>query len=76
METLDPFEGVYRGITPIMENQMEKQMENEMGTLGPFEGVYREITPIMENQMDNEVETVLWEVSPHLREVLRIQKLS
>ena len=30
METLGPFKGVYRDITPIMENQMEKKMENEM----------------------------------------------
>ena len=27
--------------TTIMENQMEKKMENEMETLGPFKGVYR-----------------------------------
>ena len=27
----------------IMENQMEKNMENEMETLGPFKGVYRDI---------------------------------
>ena len=27
--------------TPIMENQMEKKMENDMETLGPFKGVYR-----------------------------------
>ena len=32
METLGPFKGVYRDITPIMENQMEKKMENEMET--------------------------------------------
>ena len=32
-------------ITQIMENQMEKKMENEMETLGPFKGVYRDITP-------------------------------
>ena len=48
-------------IPPIMENQMEKKMENEMETLGPFKGVYRENTPIMENQMEknmeNEMET-------------------
>ena len=31
METLRPLEGIYRDITPIMENQMEKNME----TLGP-----------------------------------------
>ena len=46
---------------PIMENQMEKNMENEMETLGPFKWVYRDITPIMENQMEkkmkNEMET-------------------
>ena len=34
-------------ITPIMENQMEKKMENEMETLGPFKGIYRDSTPIM-----------------------------
>ena len=28
-----------------MENQMEKNMEDEMETLGPFKGVYRDITP-------------------------------
>ena len=27
----------------IMENQMEKKMENEMETLGPLKGVYRDI---------------------------------
>ena len=27
METLGPFKGVYRDITPIMENQMDKEME-------------------------------------------------
>ena len=32
METLGPVKGVYRDITPIMENQMEKKMENEMET--------------------------------------------
>ena len=26
--------------TTIMENQMEKKMENEMETLGPFKGVW------------------------------------
>ena len=41
---------------PIMENQMEKKMENEMETLGPFKGVYRDITPIMENQMEKKME--------------------
>ena len=30
METLSPFKGAYRDITPIMENQMEKNMENEI----------------------------------------------
>ena len=30
---------------PIMENQMEKKMENEMEILGPFEGGFRDITP-------------------------------
>ena len=29
--------------TTIMENQMEKKMENEMETLGPCKGVYRDI---------------------------------
>ena len=46
---------------PIMENHMEKKMENEMETLGPFKGIYRDLTPIMENQMkkkmENEMET-------------------
>ena len=32
MEALGRFEGVCRDITPIMENQTEKNMENEMGT--------------------------------------------
>ena len=32
METLGPFKGVYRDITPRMENQMEKKMENDMET--------------------------------------------
>ena len=36
METLGPFKGVYRDITPMMENQMEKTMENDMETLGPL----------------------------------------
>ena len=31
--------------TTIMENQMEKTMENEMETLSPFKGVYRDIIP-------------------------------
>ena len=30
VDTLGPFKGVYRDITPIMENQMETNMENEM----------------------------------------------
>ena len=30
------------GLTPTMENQMDKNMENEMDSLGPFEGVYRD----------------------------------
>ena len=34
METLGPCKGVYRDITPIMENQMENKMENEMETGG------------------------------------------
>ena len=50
--------GLYWGYTgtPIMENQMEKKLENEMETLGPFKGVYRDITPIMENQMEKKME--------------------
>ena len=32
METLCPFKGVYRHITPIMENQMEKKVENKLET--------------------------------------------
>ena len=28
---------------PIMENQMEKKMENEMETLGTFKGEYRDM---------------------------------
>ena len=56
MEALGPFKGVYRDITPIMENQMEKNMEHEMETLGSFKGVYRDITPIMENQMEKNME--------------------
>ena len=39
METLGPFKGVYRDITPIMENQMEKTMENDMEA-GIIEGLY------------------------------------
>ena len=30
METLGPFKGVYRDTTPIMEDHMEKNMEDEM----------------------------------------------
>ena len=41
----------------IMENQMEKKMENQMEALGPCKGVYRDITPIMENQMENRMGT-------------------
>ena len=41
---------------PIMENQMEKKMENEMETLVPCKRVYRDITPIMENQMEKKME--------------------
>ena len=33
METLGPFKGVYRDNTPIMENQVQKKMENEMETV-------------------------------------------
>ena len=33
--------GLYRDITPIMENQMEQNIENEMKAPGPFQGVYR-----------------------------------
>ena len=32
MEALGPFKGVYRDTTPIMENQLDKNMENEMET--------------------------------------------
>ena len=45
--------GLYKDITPIMENDMEKNMENEMETLGPFKGAFSDITPTMENQMEN-----------------------
>ena len=45
-ETLGPFKGVYRDITPIMENQMEKKMENEMET-GIILGLYRGYIGIM-----------------------------
>ena len=36
--------GGYYG-TPIVENQMDKKMENEMETLSPCRGLYRDITP-------------------------------
>ena len=39
METLGPIKGVYRDITPIMENQMEKNMEHEIET-GIVRGLY------------------------------------
>ena len=32
METLGPFKGVYRDITAIMENQLEKKMEHGIET--------------------------------------------
>ena len=55
-------------ITPIMENQIEKKMENEMETLGPFKGIYRDSTPMMENQMEkkmeNEMETTIIILKP------------
>ena len=41
METLGPFKGVYRDITPIMENQMEKKMENEMEGVVIYWGLSR-----------------------------------
>ena len=34
METLYLFKGVYRDITPIIENLMENKLENEMETGG------------------------------------------
>ena len=34
MATLSPCKGVYRDITPIMENQMEHKMDNKMETGG------------------------------------------
>ena len=34
----------------IMENQMEKKMENEMETLGPFKGVYRDYRVVCRDQ--------------------------
>ena len=48
----------YIGILPppVMENHMEKKMENEMETLGPLKGICRDITPIMENQMEKQME--------------------
>ena len=39
----------------IIENQMEKNMENQMEALVPCKGVYRDITPIMENQMEKDM---------------------
>ena len=42
--------------TPIVENQMAKNMEHELETLGPLKGVCRSITPIMENQMEKNIE--------------------
>ena len=30
MDTMGPFKGVYRDISKIMENQLEKNMENQM----------------------------------------------
>ena len=67
METLGPFKGVYRDITPTMENQMEKKMENEMetgfiqGIVGMNIYIYRDnvtdkYPPIMENQMEKKME--------------------
>ena len=43
-------------IDPIMENQMEKKMENEMETLGPLRGYIGILLPIMENQMEKKME--------------------
>ena len=48
----------------IVENQMEKKMENEVETLDPFEGVNRDITPLivenqMEKKMENEMDTAI-----------------
>ena len=34
MATLSPGKGIYSDITPIMENQMEHKMENEIETGG------------------------------------------
>ena len=43
-----------------MENQMGKNMKNEMGTLGPFKAVvYRDIIPITEHQMEKNMEHVM-----------------
>ena len=45
-----------------MENQMEKNMENDMETLGTFDGntgICRAITPIMENQMEKKMAETL-----------------
>ena len=52
-------------LPPIMENQMEKNMENEMEPPGPLKGVYRVVQgyyfQIMENHMeknmDNDMES-------------------
>ena len=41
-----------RVIIPIMENQVEKKVDNEMETVRPFKGTYRDSTPILENQME------------------------
>ena len=46
-------------MAPIMENQMEKNMDNEMETLGPFKGVYSDLTPIMENHMGKNMDNVM-----------------
>ena len=35
------YAGICGDIAPTMENQLEKNMENEMETLGRFKGVYR-----------------------------------
>ena len=43
METLSPFKGYIGILSLIMENQMEKKIENEMEAPGPFKGVYRNI---------------------------------
>ena len=36
METLGPFKGVYKDITPIMENQMEKKMKWKLVYIGDY----------------------------------------